>query len=142
MNKNRPDFFEPYPKMPEVLTSEVYALKVIGYENGYEITDFELFSHDELDEIKLEIEKLFTGKGMVARYYNCDCNGDSAFHVECFTDDLEDEMPIANEWFTKTVVFGHPKKEKELQLVGDRIPITVTGHPTLQLRFVSCRVYH
>ena len=120
---------------------EVCALKTIGYENGNEILDFESFSINELDEIRLEIEKLFSGKNLVARYYDCDCNGDSAFHVECWDED-DNDWPIPDEWLKKILTFGHPKKEKHVRLVGDRIPITVTGRPTFEVRFVDCQDFH
>lgn len=116
---------------------EVHTLKTIVYENGREFLSVDMYTSDELDEMALEIEKLFTGNNLVVKYYSCDCDGDSTFHVEKWNPETQEASPIPDEWLKKIVTFGHPKKEKNLRLVGDRIPIMVTGHPSLQLKFVN-----
>jgi hypothetical protein len=128
MNK-RPDFFEPYPKMPERL---VYKLDVIVYENGIE---YQLFDDSHLEDIKDEIEKLFSDRHFAVAYEDV-ANGETALSVG-YLDDDGNEQPIPREWMKKKIVFGHPKTEKELRLVGDRLPIIIRGHPSMEVRFMD-----
>lgn len=129
MNTTRPDFFEPYPKMPERL---VYSLDVVVYENGVE---YDLFDDSHLEDIKEEIEKLFSNHHFKVAYEDV-ANGETALSVG-YLDDDGNEQPIPSEWLKKKVVFGHPKKEKELRLVGDRLPITIRNHPSMEVRFID-----
>ena len=125
MNK-RPDFFEPHPKMP------TYVLNVRVYENGVE---YQLFDDSHLEEIKEEIEKLFSDHHFKVAYEDV-ANGETAQSVGYLDDDWN-ERAIPEEWLKKTLVFGHPKKEHELRLVGDRLPITIHNHPSMQVQFVD-----
>jgi hypothetical protein len=123
----RPTFFEPYPKMPEQLVASAYALRTIVYENGQMADGLDLYTMDEKLAISEEISNLFNDHRFRITYYS-----DYATFIVRYEDD---EIP--KEWLQKTVVVGHPKKERELLLVGDRIPINVAGHPTLQVRFID-----
>ncbi len=126
MNTQRPDFFEPQPKML------VYRLNVHVYENGVQCYFF------DPDEVAEEIKKFFYHheSHFVINYENMR-NG----HVErlsiSYLDDDDKHRPIPEEWLKKTVTFGHPKKERELHLVGDRLPITVRDHPSMEIRFTD-----
>jgi hypothetical protein len=126
MNTNRPDFFEPYPKMP------VYTLDVMLYNNGVE---YQLLDDSHLEEIKDEIEKLFSDSHFKVAYEDA-ANGISMLSVG-YLDEDGNERAIPKEWLEKTIVFGHPKKERELKLIGDRLPITIPNHPSMEIRFVD-----
>lgn len=126
MNTNRPDFFEPYPKMP------VYVLDVILYNNGVE---YQLLDDSHLEEIKEEIEKLFSDHHFKIAYEDL-ANGITQLSVG-YLDEEGNERAIPKEWLEKTIVFGHPKKEQELKLIGDRLPITIRNHPSMEVRFVD-----
>lgn len=126
MNTNRPDFFEPYPKMP------VYVLDVILYNNGVE---YQLLDDSHLEEIKEEIEKLFSDHHFKVAYEDL-ANGITQLSVG-YLDEEGNERAIPKEWLEKTIVFGHPKKEQELKLIGDRLPITIRNHPSMEVRFVD-----
>ena len=128
MNTPRPDFFEPYPKMP------VYVLDVLIYNNGVE---YQVFNDYDpcLEEIKDEIERLFSDDHFKVAYEDVGY-GETMLSVG-YLDDDGNERAIPKEWLEKTIVFGHPKKERELKLVGDRLPITIPKHPSMEVRFVE-----
>lgn len=128
MNTNRPSFFEPYPKMPERL---VYRLKIHVYENGVECYFF------DPREVSEEIKKFFY---YYDKQFTIGWSGEVDGPVKltlCYLDYDDNDLPIPSEWLKKTLTFGHPKKERELRLVGDRLPITIRDHPSMEVRFTD-----
>lgn len=119
---NRPDFFEPYPKMPERLIPDVYTLKCVFYQNGQQLQGLDLYTLEEVVAVRDELSSLFSDHRFSLSYAT-----DGTFYIR-----YENE-PIPKEWLKKTLVFGPPKNERTLRLVGDRIPIAMDG---LQVAFV------
>lgn len=102
-------------------------LKCIFYENGAEFLGLDLFTVDEILSIREEIESLFSDNKFHIAYY--------ADYATFFVQHEDGEIPQG--WLDGDVTLGPPKKERTFDLVGNRIPIRVPDHPTLQVMFVD-----
>lgn len=103
------------------------ALKCIFYENGSEFLGLDLFTADEILNIRDELGSMFSEHKFRITYYSD--------YATFFIQHEDGEIPQG--WLEGDITVGPPKKERTFDLVGDRIPIRVPDHPTLQVMFVD-----
>lgn len=103
------------------------ALKCIFYENGDELLGLDLFSLDEKLNIRDELSSIFSEHKFRITYYSD--------YATFFIQHEDGEIPEG--WLGGDITVGPPKKERTFDLVGDRIPLCVPDHPTLQVMFLD-----
>ncbi len=96
-----------------------YVFRMTAYENGQAVPDMDVFNDHEIQAIEDEIDELF----------GC--------RVGFWYDDYATLYIFCSESLccTATRFFGPPTNARELTLIGDRLPVRVPGHPTLELQF-------
>lgn len=113
----RAEFQEPYPETPKKMRLPIYILQTKIYKDKC-VFDCSLLADDELEDITKSIQQLWSDFGNDTNVYFRVSVEDEEIYIYCMRDGKN--IPFPRDWLDKKLVFG---KNKELYLVGDRLPI-------------------